>query len=47
MIRESMKFISNYDPEVARVMELEYHRQRNNIELIASENLVSEEVMAV
>lgn len=47
MIRESMKFISNYDPEIARVMELEYHRQRNNIELIASENLVSEEVMAV
>ncbi len=47
MIRESMKFISDYDPEVARVMELEYHRQRNNIELIASENLVSEEVMAV
>ncbi|MCR4772120.1 MAG: serine hydroxymethyltransferase [Oscillospiraceae bacterium] len=42
-----MKFISDYDPEVARVMELEYHRQRNNIELIASENLVSEEVMAV
>lgn len=47
MIKQSMQYISAYDPEVARVIELEYQRQRNNIELIASENLVSAEVMAV
>ncbi len=34
------------DPEVAEAMELELKRQRQNIELIASENLVSRAVMA-
>ena len=33
------------DPELYEAMELELSRQRNNIELIASENFVSEEVM--
>ncbi|HUW64772.1 MAG TPA: serine hydroxymethyltransferase [Spirochaetia bacterium] len=33
------------DPEVARALELELARQRNTIELIASENLVSRAVM--
>lgn len=47
MVEESMRYISAYDPEIARVLELELKRQRNNIELIASENLVSQEVMAV
>lgn len=47
MVRESMEYISAYDPEIARILELELNRQRNNIELIASENLVSAEVMAV
>ena len=47
MVEESMRYISAYDPEIARVLELELNRQRNNIELIASENLVSQEVMAV
>ncbi|MCF0121534.1 MAG: serine hydroxymethyltransferase [Oscillospiraceae bacterium] len=42
-----MKYISDYDPEIARTLQLELQRQRNNIELIASENLVSPEVMAV
>ncbi len=46
MVQQSMEYISAYDPEVARILELELNRQRNNIELIASENLVSEEVMA-
>lgn len=47
MVEEGMKYISAYDPEIAKVLELELNRQRNNIELIASENLVSQEVMAV
>jgi glycine hydroxymethyltransferase len=47
MVQQSMDYIKNYDPEVARVLDLELQRQRNNIELIASENLVSAEVMAV
>lgn len=33
------------DPEVLKAMDLELGRQRNNIELIASENIVSEAVM--
>ncbi len=47
MVEESMRYISAYDPEIASVLNLELQRQRNNIELIASENLVSQEVMAV
>jgi glycine hydroxymethyltransferase len=46
MVQQSMEYISAYDPEVARILDLELNRQRNNIELIASENLVSAEVMA-
>ncbi len=34
------------DPQVAEAMELELARQRNHLELIASENFVSEAVMA-
>ncbi|MFW5436664.1 serine hydroxymethyltransferase [Paenibacillus apiarius] len=33
------------DPDVLKAMDLELQRQRNNIELIASENIVSEAVM--
>lgn len=47
MVEENMQCINAYDPEIARVLDLELQRQRNNIELIASENLVSQEVMAV
>ncbi len=47
MVEQSMKYINAYDPEIARVLELELMRQRTHIELIASENLVSPEVMAV
>lgn len=47
MVELSMKYINAYDPEIARVLELELQRQRTHIELIASENLVSPEVMAV
>ena len=38
--------VENFDPEVAKAMEAETNRQRDNIELIASENLVSKAVMA-
>lgn len=47
MVQQSMEYISAYDPEIARILNLELNRQRKNIELIASENLVSAEVMAV
>ncbi len=38
--------VKNFDPEIAQAIELETGRQRDNIELIASENLVSKAVMA-
>ena len=37
--------VKKIDPQVAEAMELELKRQRNNIELIASENFVSTAVM--
>ena len=38
--------IANFDPEIARAMTDEINRQDHNIELIASENIVSKAVMA-
>lgn len=46
MVTESLKFITEHDPEVGKAMEAEFARQKRNIELIASENIVSEPVMA-
>ena len=46
MVNEVMKFITDYDPEVGKAIEAEAARQRRNLELIASENIVSEPVMA-
>lgn len=46
MIKEIMSYISRYDPEVGKAIELEYGRQRRNLELIASENAVSPQVIA-
>ena len=46
MIKETMQFVSKYDPEVGAAIGQEFDRQRRNIELIASENIVSEAVMA-
>ena len=37
--------LKNFDPEVAASCERELSRQRHNIELIASENIVSEGVL--
>ena len=45
MIKETMEFLSQYDPEVGATIEKEYHREQRNIELIASENIVSPAVM--
>ena len=42
----SFEEVKNFDPEVAAAMDQETNRQRQNIELIASENLVSKAVMA-
>ena len=46
MIYENMEFLMSKDPEVAAAIEKELYRQQNSIELIASENFVSEAVMA-
>ena len=34
----SFDYVKDFDPEVAKAMEDELGRQRNNLELIASEN---------
>ena len=45
-IIDSIGFVGGYDKEVADAMATELKRQRQNIELIASENIVSPAVMA-
>ncbi len=45
MVNQVMEFISQFDPEVGQAIEAEATRQRRNLELIASENIVSEPVM--
>ena len=45
MVNEIMKFITEHDSEVGAAIEAEAARQRRNLELIASENIVSEAVM--
>lgn len=44
--KPSHEFIAQYDPEIANFMGMELNRQRDHIELIASENFVSPAVMA-
>ena len=46
MVLEYMDFVSRHDPEVGAAIRAEYQRQCDNIELIASENIVSEAVLA-
>ncbi|HEY9093785.1 MAG TPA: serine hydroxymethyltransferase [Candidatus Cryosericum sp.] len=41
-----MSSLDRVDPEVADILNRELHREQNNIELIASENFVSPEVLA-
>ena len=45
-VDQQLDFIAQQDKEVADAMALELKRQRDNIELIASENIVSEAVLA-
>lgn len=46
MVNQITAFISLHDPEVGAAIEKELARQRRNIELIASENIVSPAVLA-
>ena len=46
MYRENMDLVKQFDPEVGNAIQSEYDRQRRNIELIASENIVSPAVLA-
>ena len=43
---DSIDFLKNYDTEISDAMSLELGRQRRNLELIASENIVSPAVLA-
>ena len=45
MVQEMMDFLSAADPEVGAAVRKEYERQNRNIELIASENVVSPAVL--
>ena len=45
MVESVIELLKSYDPEVGEAVDAELHRQRRGLELIASENLVSEEVM--
>jgi glycine hydroxymethyltransferase len=46
MVVETMDFLTAQDPEVGQAVRAEYDRQCRNIELIASENIVSPAVLA-
>ncbi len=46
MVKEQIDFLTEWDPELGKTVRAEYDRQRRNIELIASENIVSEAVLA-
>ena len=45
MIHEMMDLVSRTDPEIAAAIRAEYERQVDGLELIASENVVSEAVL--
>ena len=45
MVNQVMDLITSYDKEVGEAIQAECARQRRNLELIASENIVSEPVM--
>ncbi len=46
MVLDYIDFVARHDPEVGAAIQAEYRRQCDNIELIASENIVSEAVLA-
>ncbi len=43
---DSIGFVSNFDPELAAMMDREFSRQKDGLELIASENFASPAVIA-
>ena len=45
MVQEAMNIVAKTDPEIAAAIEAELTRQRDGLELIASENIVSEAVL--
>ena len=45
-IIDTIGYVESYDPELGAAMNRELGRQRQNIELIASENIASPAVMA-
>lgn len=45
MILDKINELRAYDPEIGAAVEAEYNRQRDGLELIASENVVSEAVL--
>lgn len=45
MIKETINLVAKTDPEIAAAITAEYERQSDGLELIASENVVSEAVM--
>ncbi len=45
LVQEIMAYLSQIDPEVGASIQKEFSRQQKNIELIASENIVSPGVM--
>lgn len=45
IVKETMEFVKSKDEEIGAALEREYQSQKDNIELIASENIVSEAVM--
>ena len=44
-IQDTMDYLTSIDPELGAAVQEEYNRQHRNIELIASENIVSKAVM--
>ena len=45
-VENNLDFLNTYDPPIASAVKDELARQRRNLELIASENIVSPAVMA-
>ena len=45
IVQDTMQYLSQLDPEVGASVQEEFARQQRNIELIASENIVSPAVM--
>ena len=46
ILQQNTSYLHSFDPEVASMIEREYDRQNQNIELIASENIASAAVIA-